>query len=64
MREDRVGKLFIMVFTNGDLPTNPMSLRECMVCGELFTRYEALQHTDMPCRPSPRQPLAGAGRYR
>ncbi len=64
MREDRVGKLFIMVFTNGDLPTNPMCLRECMVCGELLNRYEALQHTDMPCQPSARQPLAGAGRYR
>jgi hypothetical protein len=26
-------KPFIVLSTNGDLPTNPMSLRECMVCG-------------------------------
>jgi hypothetical protein len=28
----RVGKSFVVVFTNGDLPKNPMSLRECVVC--------------------------------
>jgi hypothetical protein len=33
MTEDRVGKLFVMLFTNGDLPTNPLYLRECWVCG-------------------------------
>ncbi len=31
------GKPFIVLSTNGDLPNNPMSLRECMVCGEVFT---------------------------
>jgi hypothetical protein len=45
MREDRVGKLFVMMFTNGDLPTNPMCLRECLVCGEVFNRIDSLAHT-------------------
>jgi hypothetical protein len=31
--DNRVGKSFTVISTNGDLPTNPMSLRECMVCG-------------------------------
>ena len=57
MIEDRVGKVFIMVFTNGDLPTNPTCLRECAVCGELFTRNESREHAEMPCQPSPEQPL-------
>jgi hypothetical protein len=61
---DRVGKLFITVSTDGDLPTNLMSLRECVVCGEFFTSEKAREHTDIPCQPSPLQPLAGAGRYR
>jgi hypothetical protein len=34
MMEDLVGKTFIKFSTNGDLPTNPMSLREFLVCGE------------------------------
>ena len=38
MIEDRVGKIFVMVSTNGDLSFNPMSLRECFVCGGVFTR--------------------------
>jgi hypothetical protein len=62
MRVDRVGKLFITVYTNGDLPMNPMCVRECVVCGDFFTRDESLTHADTPCIPSPRQPLAGAGR--
>jgi len=33
MIEDKVGKLFVMIFTNGDLPKNPMMLSECVVCG-------------------------------
>ncbi len=41
MTQDRVGKIFIMLSTNGDLPTNPMRLRECVVCGEFFTRDES-----------------------
>jgi hypothetical protein len=64
MRDDRVGKLFIMVFTNGDLPTNPMCLRECVVCGEFFTREESGKHTEIWCQPSPQQPSAAAGRCR
>ena len=35
--DNRVGKSFTVIFTNGDLPNNPMSLRECMVCGGVFT---------------------------
>jgi hypothetical protein len=58
MREDRVGKIFIMVFTNGDLPENPMCLRECVVCGEFFTREESRKHTEIWCQPSPQQPIA------
>jgi hypothetical protein len=64
MREDRIGKLFVMIFTNGDLPTNPMCLRECVVCGGVFNRIDSLAHSEMPCHPSAQQPLAGAGRYR
>jgi hypothetical protein len=64
MREDKVGKLFVTVFTNGDLLTNPMSLRECVVCGEVFDRPAAMLHADISCPPSPQQPLATAGRYR
>jgi hypothetical protein len=63
MKQDRVGKIFIKLSTNGDLPTNPMSLRECMVCGGVFTRDESLEHTEIPCRPSPQQSLDAAGRY-
>ena len=58
MREDKVGKLFVMVFTNGDLPTNPMSLRECVVCGDVFDRPAAMLHAESPCQSSPLQPLA------
>jgi hypothetical protein len=64
MREDKVGKLFVMMFTNGDLPTNPMCLRECMVCGDVFNRDESLAHAEIPYPPSPQQPLAAAGRCR
>ena len=35
--DNRVGKSFTVIFTNGDLPDNPMSLRECMVRGGVFT---------------------------
>jgi hypothetical protein len=60
MREDRVGKLFVMLFTNGDLPTNPMCLRECLVCGDVFSRIDSLAPTESLCTPSPEQPLAAA----
>jgi len=62
--EDHVGKPFIVLSTNGDLPTNPMSLRECMVCGGVFTRDESREHSEVRCQPSPRQPLAAECRYR
>lgn len=58
------GKPFIMLSTNGDLPNNPMRLRECMVCGEVFTREQSRKHSEVGCQPSPEQPLAAAGRYR
>jgi hypothetical protein len=58
MLEDRVGKLFVVVFTNGDLPTNPMRLSECIVCGGLFTRDQSREHNEVPCPPSPSQPFA------
>jgi hypothetical protein len=64
MKEDRVGKLFVMLFTNGDVPMNPMCLRECLVCGDVFNRPDSLEHAEIPCPPSPRQPFASAGRYR
>jgi hypothetical protein len=31
MADDTIGKSFTVIFTNGDLPTNPMSLREWAV---------------------------------
>jgi hypothetical protein len=46
-----------------DLPMNPMSLRECVVCGEFFSREESRKHTEIWCQPSQLQPLAVAGRY-
>ena len=64
MREDTIGKIFIRIFTNGDLLTKPMSLGECLVCGGVFTREESRQHSEVPCQPSLQQPLAGAGQYR
>jgi hypothetical protein len=30
-------KPFIVLSAKGDLPTNPTSLRECLVCGGVFT---------------------------
>ena len=56
--DDQVGKPFIMLSTNGDLPTNPMSLRECMVCGGVFTREQSREHSYIPCPPSSEQPFA------
>jgi len=55
--DDRLGKPFIVLSTNGDLPTNPMSLRECMVCGGVFTRDESRDHSDARCQPSRSQPF-------
>jgi hypothetical protein len=64
MMEDWVGKTFIKFSTNGDLPLNPMSLRECVNCGGVFTRDESRDHSDARCQPSPDQPYAIVGRYR
>jgi hypothetical protein len=56
------GKPFIVIFTNGDLPTNLMSLRECIVCGKVFTREQSREHSEVRCQPSPEQPLSIRGR--
>ena len=56
--DDRVGKSFVVIFTNGDLPDNPMSLRECAVCGGVFTREQSREHSYIPCPPSSEQPFA------
>jgi len=58
MMNDTVGKIFIALSTNGDLPMNPMRLRECMVCGGVFSREESRAHCGARCQPSPEQPLA------
>jgi hypothetical protein len=55
-------KPFIMLTTNGDLPTNWMRLGECMVCGEVFTREQSRKHSEARCQPSPDQPLSIKGR--
>jgi hypothetical protein len=57
MRNDMVGKIFVMVSTNGDLPTNPVRLRECLICGEFFSRDDSRDHHAVPCQLSPVQPL-------
>ena len=56
--DDHVGKLFIRVFTNGDLPMNPMMLGECVVCGGVFTRDETQKHAEIPCEPTTSKSLA------
>jgi hypothetical protein len=58
MTDDTIGKSFTVIFTNGDLSTNPMSLRECAVCGGVFTRDESWAHSQIPCHPSLEQPFA------
>jgi hypothetical protein len=76
MRKDIVGKLFVKVITNGDLPKNPVCVRECVICGGVFTRSEYLAHEILPlwadtnattttCKPIQRGSLgavAGQGR--
>jgi hypothetical protein len=52
-----VGKIFVMVSTNGDLSTNPMRLRECLICGEFFPCDKMQGHRAVPCQPLPLQPL-------
>lgn len=41
-RDDQIGKVFV-VRTHG--------LRECLICGELFTRTTARAHTDVTRYP-------------
>jgi hypothetical protein len=56
--DDRVGKSFIVMSTNGDLPSNPMYLGECVICGGVFTQSESMAHLEALCLPSPEQPFA------
>ena len=58
MTDDTIGKSFTVIFTNGDLPTNPMSLRECAVCGGVFTRDESQERSEARCQPSLERPFA------
>jgi hypothetical protein len=58
MTDDMVGKIFIALSSNGDLPLNPMRLRECLVCGGVFTRQESRAHWGSRCQPSSEQPFA------
>ena len=64
MTDDTIGKSFTVIFTNGDLPTNPMSLRECAVCGGVFTRDQSWALFQIPCPPSAIQPLGIVTRQR
>jgi len=44
---DKVGKVF-----TAELDTKGQcTLRRCLVCGELFSREGAQQHSMFPCRP-------------
>ncbi|MGA2923855.1 MAG: hypothetical protein ABSE28_22355 [Candidatus Sulfotelmatobacter sp.] len=56
--DDIVGRGIIKIFTNGDLPTNPMLLSECLVCGGIFTFEDSWPHYKSECKVSPEQPFA------
>ena len=58
MTQDRIGKSFTVIFTNGDLPNSPMSLRECRGVRRVFTRDQSWAHSQIPCQPSLEQPSA------
>jgi hypothetical protein len=58
MTDESVGKSFLVIFTNGDLPSNPMSLRECSVCGDVFTQDQTVAHYYAHCDLSPDRSLA------
>jgi hypothetical protein len=58
MTNDKIGKSFTAIFTNGDLSDNPMNLRECMVYGGVFTREQSWEHSQILCPPSLEQPFA------
>jgi hypothetical protein len=60
--DDRVGKSFIVMSTNGDLPSNPMCLGECVICGGVFTQPESMAHLEALCLPSLEQPFAMVAR--
>ena len=40
---DQIGKVFAV---------RPYGVRECLVCGELFTRSSAPEHAEVDCYPS------------
>lgn len=40
---DRIGKVFVV---------RGHGLRECLVCGELFTRQTAPDHVEVSCHPA------------
>jgi hypothetical protein len=44
--DDWVGKVFIAIVTP------EVYLRECLVCGELFTRDASQEHTEVSCYPN------------
>jgi hypothetical protein len=43
---DQVGKVFRAIITQG------VSLRECLACGELFSREASRAHAEVPCYPN------------
>jgi hypothetical protein len=43
---DRIGKVFRVIITP------EVSLRECLGCGELFSREASRQHAEVPCYPN------------
>jgi hypothetical protein len=60
MTDDTIDKFFTVIFTEGDLPTNPMSLRVCAVCGGVFTRDQSWAHSKSRARHQPCSPLASS----
>ena len=58
MRDDIVGRGIVKIFTNGDLPTNPMRLSECLVCGGILTFEQSWAHYKSDCKVSSEQPFA------
>jgi hypothetical protein len=46
---DQIGKVFRAIITQG------VSLRECLACGELFTREASREHAMVLCMPGTRK---------
>ncbi len=40
---DQIGKIFRVIITQ------EVSLRECLACGELFSREASREHAEVPC---------------